>query len=103
LVPVGCVSNVNALTRILDCRVSSLPLKYLSLTPGAPFKNLFGKQVLRRLAEWKRLSFKEWLINVDQEHAFQLAYIFFSFFPIPVGVANRIEKIAKGFLMRRLE
>lgn len=35
---VGNVSNMNSLARIMGCRVSSLPIKYLSLPLGAPFK-----------------------------------------------------------------
>jgi hypothetical protein len=38
LVPVGCVDNVDGLAGILDCGVSSLPLKYLGLPLGASFK-----------------------------------------------------------------
>jgi hypothetical protein len=41
LVPIGCVPNVNALANILGCMVSSLPLKYLGLPLGAPFKAKF--------------------------------------------------------------
>jgi hypothetical protein len=41
LVPVGSVLNVNALAYILGCKVSSLPLKYLGLPHGAPFKAKF--------------------------------------------------------------
>jgi hypothetical protein len=43
LVLVGNVNNVEGLARILGCRVSSLPMKYLGLPLGASFKaNLFG-------------------------------------------------------------
>jgi len=38
LVPVGHVDNVDDLAGILGCGVSSLPLKYLGLPLGAPFK-----------------------------------------------------------------
>ena len=38
LVLVGIVNNVEGLTRILGCRVSSLPMKYLGLPLGASFK-----------------------------------------------------------------
>jgi hypothetical protein len=37
-VPVGCVDNVDSLAGILDCGVSSLPLKYLGFPLGASFK-----------------------------------------------------------------
>jgi hypothetical protein len=38
LVPVGYVDNMDDLAGILDCGFSSLPLKYLGLPLGAPFK-----------------------------------------------------------------
>jgi hypothetical protein len=38
LVLVGCMDNVDGLADILDCGVSSLPLKYLGLPLGACFK-----------------------------------------------------------------
>jgi len=38
LVPVGIVDNMDDLAGILGCGVSSLPLKYLGLPLGAPFK-----------------------------------------------------------------
>jgi hypothetical protein len=60
LVPVGIVDNMDDLAGILGCGVSSLPLKYLGLPLGAPFKaksswdEVVGK-IERRLASWKRL------------------------------------------------
>jgi hypothetical protein len=38
LVPMGHVDNIDELAGILGCGVSSLPLKYLGLPLGAPFK-----------------------------------------------------------------
>lgn len=38
LVPVGAVDNIGGLARILGCRVSSLPMKYLVITLGALYK-----------------------------------------------------------------
>jgi len=60
LVLVGYVDNMDELARILGCGVSSLPLKYLGLPLGDPFKtksiwdDVVGK-IERRLASWKRL------------------------------------------------
>jgi len=60
LVLVGDVDNMDDLAGILGCGVSSLPLKYLGLPLGAPFKaksswdEVVGK-IERRLASWKRL------------------------------------------------
>ena len=38
LVLVGLVSNVDALSNILGCRVSKLPMTYLGLPLGSTFK-----------------------------------------------------------------
>jgi hypothetical protein len=45
----------------------------------------------------KILSIQERSVNVGQKHTFQPAYIF-PLFSIPVGVANRIEKLQRDFL-----
>lgn len=55
LVPMG---NVDGLVSILDCGVSSLPLKYLGLPLGASFKakSIWDGvlvKIERRLASWK--------------------------------------------------
>jgi hypothetical protein len=51
---------VDGLVRILGCRVSSLPLRYLGLHLSAPFKAIFIwdtilEKMEKRLAYWKRL------------------------------------------------
>jgi hypothetical protein len=57
---VDCVDNVDGLSSILGCGVSSLPLKYLGLSLGASFKaksiwdGVLGK-IERRFASWKRM------------------------------------------------
>ena len=38
IVPVGEVGNIGALANILCCRVGSLPMKYLGMPLGTPFK-----------------------------------------------------------------
>lgn len=59
LVPVGNINNVEALASILDCRVSSLPMKYLGLLLGASFKAKFMWdgiiEKIGSLAEWKMI------------------------------------------------
>jgi hypothetical protein len=60
LVPIGLINNIEGLARILGCRVSSLPMKYLGLPLGASFKakpiwNGIIEKVERCLAGWKRL------------------------------------------------
>ena len=38
IVPVGEVVNIDALANILYCRVGNLPMKYLGMPLGTPFK-----------------------------------------------------------------
>ena len=38
IVPIGEVNNLNALANILQCRVGSLPMKYLGMPLGTSFK-----------------------------------------------------------------
>ena len=38
IVPVGEVNNLDALANILQCRVGSLPMKYLGMSLGTSFK-----------------------------------------------------------------
>jgi hypothetical protein len=63
LVPIGNMDNVGNLAGILGCGTTSMPLKYLGLSLGAPFKvKAIWEDMLekfaRRLASWKRLYFK---------------------------------------------
>jgi hypothetical protein len=58
LVPVGEVSNVEALAEVLGCEVGSLPIKYLGLPLGSRFKdkvswNRVVEKSIRTLASWK--------------------------------------------------
>jgi hypothetical protein len=90
LVPVGYVNNMDELASILGCRVSSLPLKYLGLSLGAPFKakscwdEVVGK-IERRLASWKRLYLSKCdrvtLINSTLSNL--PTYFLSLFFPFP--------------------
>jgi hypothetical protein len=100
LVPVGLVDNMDDLADILGCGVSSLPLKYLGLPLGAPFKvksswdEVVGK-IERRLASWKRLYLsKGGRVTLIKNTLSNLL----SLLPIPSSVANRIEKLHRDFL-----
>jgi hypothetical protein len=58
LVLVDNVNNVVGLASILGCKVSSFPLKYLGLPPGAPFKtksiwDSVIEKIERCLVGWK--------------------------------------------------
>ena len=60
IVPVGEVGNLDALATILHCRVGSLPMKYLGMPLGTPYKiasmwNPILERMERKLSSWKRL------------------------------------------------
>jgi hypothetical protein len=104
LAAVGIVDNIDDLAGILGCGVSSLPLKYLGLPLGAPFKaksswdEVVGK-IERRLASWKRLYLsKGGRVTLIKSTLSNLPTYFLSLFPIPSSVASRIEKLYQDFL-----
>jgi hypothetical protein len=104
LVPVGHVDNMDDLAGILGCGVSSLPLKYLGLPLGAPFKAKFSwdeviGKIERRLASWKRLYLsKGGRVTLIKSTLSNLPTYFLSLFPISSGVSIRIEKLHRDFL-----
>ena len=60
IVPVGEVGNIDALATILHCRVGSLPLKYLGMPLGTPYKTAFVwnpilERMEKKLSGWERL------------------------------------------------
>jgi hypothetical protein len=104
LIPVGLVDNVEHLAELLGCGTSSLPLKYLGLQLGAPFKlNSMWAELVdlmsRRLAPWKRTYLsKGGKIALIKSTLSNLPTYMMSLFPIPALVAKRIEKIQRDFL-----
>jgi hypothetical protein len=104
LVPIGNVNNVEGLANILGCRVSSLPLKYLGLSLGASFKaksiwDGIIEKIERCLAGWKMMYLsKGGRVTLIKSTLSNLPTYFMSLFPLPVGVANRIEKLQRDFL-----
>jgi hypothetical protein len=62
LVAVGEVPYIEGLANILGCDISSLPLRYLGLPLGAPFKSkaildVVIEKMEKRLASWKKIYF----------------------------------------------
>jgi hypothetical protein len=104
LVLVGDVVNMDDLASILGCGVSSLPLKYLGLPLGAPFKaksiwdDVVGK-IKRRLASWQRMYLsKGGRVTLIKSILSNLPTYFLSLFPILASVASRIKKLHRDFL-----
>ena len=60
MVPIVEINNVQALVEILGCRVGALPMTYLGMPLGAPYKspsiwNPILEKFERKLAGWKKL------------------------------------------------
>ena len=99
LVPVGDEVEVEELAGILGCKVSSLPMHYLGLPLGSGYKdtsvwtNVIEKTE-RRLTGWKRMYLsKGGCLTLIKSTLFNLPNYYLSLFPIPKGVAHRLEKI----------
>ena len=79
-------------------------MKYLGLPLGAKFKetniwNPIIEKMERRLARWKRLYLsKGGKVTLIKSTLSSLPTYFLSLFLIPVGVANRLEKLQRDFL-----
>jgi hypothetical protein len=104
LVPVGNVDNVVELANTLGCGTFSLPLKYLGMPLRASFKaksiwDDIVEKMEYRLASWKMMYLsKGGKVTLMKSTHSNLPTYYLSFFPIPVCVANRIEKLQQDFL-----
>ena len=104
IVPIGDVSHIRDLVQILGCKQSGLPMHYLGLPLGAPFKevaiwNLVLERVEKRLVSWKRLYLsKGGKLTLIKSTLSSIPTYFLSLFPIPARVANCLEKLQRDFL-----
>ena len=104
LVPMGNMDNAGNLAGILGCGTASIPLKYLGLPLGDPFKvkaiwEDMSEKFARRLAPWRHLYLsKRGRITLIKSTLSNLATYFLSLFPIPASVVKHIEKIQCDFL-----
>ena len=104
LVPVGNVPDVEGLAAVLGCKVAELPIIYLGLPLGSSFKdqtiwNGIIEKTEKRLAGWKRMYLsKGGRLTLIKSTLSNLPTYYLSLFPIPRGVAHRIEKIQRDFL-----
>jgi hypothetical protein len=94
---------------VLGCKTASLPMKYLGLPLGAHFKdstiwNPIIEKMERKLAGWKRLYLsKGGKVTLIKSTLSNLPTYFLSLFPIPAGVAHRLEKLQREFLWNGME
>jgi hypothetical protein len=106
LMAVGEIENIGNLTAYLGCRVAGLPMKYLGLLLAAAYKatstwNGVTEQMGRRLAGWKKIYLsKGGQLTLIKSMLSNLPTYYLSLFPVPMSVANRIEKIQQDFLWR---
>ena len=98
IVPVGEVGNLDALARILCCKVGRLPMSYLGMPLGAHFKdasiwNSILKRVEKKLAAWKRLYLsKGGRLTLLKSTLLSLPTYYLSLFTIPQHIADRLER-----------
>ena len=99
IVPVREVGNIGALANILRCRVGSLPMKYLGMPLGTPYKtasiwNPILEKMEKKLSGWKRLYLsKGGRLKLLKSTLSSLPTYYLSLFTIPVAVADRLECI----------
>jgi len=104
LVAVGKVPNQEELVDILNYTISSLPLKYLGLLLGAPFKSkaiLDGvvEKIEKRLASWKKIYLcRGGHLTLIKSTLSSLPTYFMSHFHLPASIARRLERIQRDFL-----
>jgi len=108
LVAVGEVPYIEELANILSCNISSLPLRYLGLPLGAPFKSKaiwdgVIETMEKRLASWKKIYLSKGgrLTLIKSTLSSMLTY-FLSLFPLPAGIAKRLERFQRDFLWDNL-
>ena len=104
IVPIGEVNNLDALANILQCRVGSLPMKYLGMPLGTSFKtasiwNPISEKMEKKLSEWKRLYLSKGdRLMLLKSTLSSLPTYFLSLFTIPKSVAARLESIQRNLL-----
>jgi hypothetical protein len=93
MVPVGTVAGMQSLADILCCRIGGLPMTYLGMPLGAPYKSLsvwntILEKIERRLASWQTLYLsKGGRLTLLKSMLSSLRTYFLSLFTIPVSVA----------------
>lgn len=98
------VDDVENLASMIGCRVALLPVKYLGLPLGAPYKSTSPwsgiiEKMERWLAGWKMLYLsKEGGLTLIKSTLSNYPTYYMSLFPIPICVASRLKKLQRDFL-----
>ena len=102
IVSVGEVNNLDTLANILQCRVGSLPMKYLGMPLGTSFKtssNPILEKMEKKLSGWKCLYLsKVGRLMLLKSTLSSLPTYFLSLFTISKSVVARLESIQRNFL-----
>ena len=104
ILPLGEVSNLDALAHILCCKVGSLPMSYLVMPLGAHYKdssiwNPIIERMEKKLSGWKHLYLsKGGRLSLLKSTLSSLPTYYLSLFTIHKYVANRLERIKRNFL-----
>jgi hypothetical protein len=104
IIPIGEVEDVEGLSRILGCGVESLPLMYLGLPLGAPYRDpsIWNKVIEKmesKLVGWKRMYLsKGGRLTLIKSTLSNIPTYYLYLFQIPVRVEKQIEKIQRDFL-----
>ena len=99
IVLVGEVNNLDALANILQCRVGSLPMKYLGMPLGTSFNtasiwNPILEKMEKKLSGWKCLYLsKGGRLMLLKSTLSSLPTYYLSLSTIPKSVAARLESI----------
>ena len=88
---------------ILHCRMGSLPMKYLGMLLGTPYKtasvwNSILERMEKKLSGWKRFYLsKGGRLTLVKITLSSLPMYYLSLFVIPIAVANRLEVFREIF------
>ena len=103
IVPIGEVSNLYDLASVLPCRVGRLPMKYLGLPLGAPFKETsIWNPILEKVEERVLGSKRPHLSKGGRLTLLKITLsslpIYLLLFTIPKFVVDKLERIQRNFL-----
>lgn len=97
------------MANILDCKVASLPMKYLGFHLGVAYfkaKSVWEgvlEMIDRKLAGWKHIYLlKRGRLTLIKSTVSNLLTYYLDLFPLPSSVTSCIEKIFLNFLWRSI-